>query len=355
MFFTPETLATNSRMRGHWNELWANRNQFNVQQGLMVNAYRQSMTSDQLACNAVAGFGRDFWAEIDRQVIEMRSQQVGMEIVDDLMGVQTVLNVGKTAKLYNIVTDIADDVSVSLDGQAPYSFDHSDYDSDGDPIPVFSAGYGVNWRHAAGLSSVGLDLVLDSQQAKLRKFNKEVVSYVLDGKDNIRVQNYPGQGLRNHRNTYKVDLNAGTAIDLTTASAADLMTFFGKGKFGTAARANKVTAYDVMWVSPEIWGNLSQPNIVNGSVVGNVLTAVMPFAQVKDIRMTYALSGNEYIAYERRRDVVSPLVGMTTGVTALPRPLPNTNYNFQILAAIGLQVTKDDDGLSGVQYGADLT
>ena len=39
-----------------------------------------------------------------------------MEIVNDLIGVQTVLSVGKTAKLYNVVGDIADDVSVSIDG-----------------------------------------------------------------------------------------------------------------------------------------------------------------------------------------------------------------------------------------------
>ena len=60
-----------------------------------------------------------------------------MEIVNDLMAVQTVLPIGKTAKLYNTIGDIADDVSVSLDGQAPYSFDHTDYGSDGDPVLIW--------------------------------------------------------------------------------------------------------------------------------------------------------------------------------------------------------------------------
>jgi len=90
------------------------------------------MTPDMLACNAVGGFSRDFWAEIDNQVLQLRDQEVGMEIVNDLIGVQTVLPVGKTAKLYNVVGDIADDVSVSIDGQAPFSFDHTDYASDGE-------------------------------------------------------------------------------------------------------------------------------------------------------------------------------------------------------------------------------
>ncbi|MCI2809384.1 major capsid protein [Eoetvoesiella caeni] len=356
MFFTPETLAANSRMRGHWTELWANRNQFNSQQAMMVNAYRATMTPEQIACNAVAGLGRDFWADVDRQIIQLRDQEVGMEIVNDLMGIQTVLSVGKTAKLYNVVGDIADDVSVSLDGQAPYSFDHTDYGSDGDPIPVFSAGFGVNWRHAAGLQTVGIDLVLDSQEAKMRKFNKKIVAYTLDGSANVQVQNYPAQGLRNHRNTVKIDLGAGGAgINLTTATAAQIIAFFGTGAFGQTARTNKVVAYDVLWVSPEIWANLAQPYVVNGVISGNVLNAILPFAPVKQIKMTYALTGNEFLGYERRQDVVTPLVGMTTGTMPLPRPLPNTNYNFQILAAMGIQVKRDDDGLSGVVYGADLT
>ncbi|EPD2509690.1 major capsid protein, partial [Enterobacter hormaechei] len=72
MYFTPETLAANSRLRGHWNELWANRNIFNHHHDMMVNSYRQSMTPEMLAANAVGGFAREFWAEIDRQIIQMR-------------------------------------------------------------------------------------------------------------------------------------------------------------------------------------------------------------------------------------------------------------------------------------------
>lgn len=68
--------------------------------------------------------------------------------------------------------------------------------------------------------------------------------------------------------------------------------------------------------------------------------------------MSFALTGNEFIAYVRRRDVISPLVGMAVGVVPLPRPLPNVNYNFQIMSAEGLQITADDQGLSGVVYGA---
>lgn len=361
MFFTPETLAANGRLMAHWNELWANRNIFNRQNRAMIEANSSAMTPEMLACNGLAGLPRTFWAEIDAQIIQMRDQETGMEIVTDLLQVQTVLPIGKTAKLYNMVGDIADDVSVSIDGQAPYSFDHTEYDSDGDPIPVFTAGYGVNWRHAAGLQTVGIDLVLDSQQAKMRKYHKKIVSYALDGDAKISVKGYKAQGLRNHRNTAKIDLGAGGAsIDLTTATQEQLSDFFTIGAFGQTARDNKVEAYDVLWVSPQIWGNMTRPAkvAIGGSTLltgGTVLQLITPFVPARAIRQSFALKGNEFIAYQRRQDVVTPMVGMATGVIPLPRPMPQHNYNFQIMGAMGLQIKRDGEGRSGVVYGADLT
>lgn len=361
MFLTQQAIAAHPRLMGHYQELQANRNIWNAQHARMIEANRAAMTPEMLAANALAGLGRDFWQEVDRQIIQMRDQETGMEIVNDLLAVQTALPVGKTAKLYNVVGDIADDVSISMDGQPPYSFDHTEYDSDGDPIPVFTAGWGVNWRHAAGLQTVGIDLALDSQAAKARKFNKRLVSYVLDGDASIQVQSYPAQGLRNHRNTAKIDLGAGGAnINLTSASQNDIAAFFTSGAFGQTARDNFVEAYDVLWVSPQIWANLMKPATVTiggNSLLsgGTVLSVVQGFAPARSIRQTFALSGNEFIAYQRRQDVVTPLVGMAVGVVPLPRPLPQSNWNFQIMAAMGIQIKKDGEGKSGVAYGADLT
>ncbi|GKX40433.1 hypothetical protein SOASR014_41720 [Pectobacterium carotovorum subsp. carotovorum] len=361
MYFTAETLATNSRLRGHWNALWANRNMWDRSHQMMVNSYRDVIAIDpeMLAANSLVGdgLGREFWAEIDRQIIQMRDQETGMEIINDLLAVQTVLPIGKTAKLYNVLGDIADDVAISLDGQAPYSFDHTDYASDGDPVPVFTAGYGVNWRLAAGLNTVGIDLVLDSQMSKMRKFHKKRVNYYMNGNASIQVQNYQAQGLKNHRNTVKINLGAGAGganIDLTSAPQQDIIDFFTKGAFGQAARRNKVDAYDVLWVSPEIMANLDGDFINAGVINGTIKERILKRAKIRDIRETYAFVGNEFLGYQRRQDVVSPLVGMAVGVVPLPRPLPQTNYNFQIMSAEGIQVKRDGEGLSGVIYGSNL-
>ncbi|MCH4705954.1 major capsid protein [Escherichia coli] len=347
MYFTKENLATNARMQGHWSELWAQRNIFNAQHDAMIAANKANMTSEMLACNAVGGFAKEFWKEIDNQIIELNTEEIGIEIVNDLMGVQTVLPIGKTLKMYSVSGDINDEVVMSMDGQAPHGFDHTEYGSDGDPIPMFAAGYGVNWRLAQGLNTVGIDLALDSQRLKLKKFNKARVKFYLDGNENMVVDGHKAMGIKNHKNTQQLTLTT----NLTTATFDALIDFFTIGEFGVLARNNFVAKYDVMWVSPEIMANLARPHIVNGAVVGSVLQTVMPFAPVGEIRQTFALKGNEIIAYQRRRDVISPLIGMTTGVVPVPRTMPTDNYNFKIMSAEGLQITCDMLGRSGVVYG----
>lgn len=347
MYFTKENLATNARMQGHWNELWAQRNIFNAQHDAMIAANKANMTAEMLACNAVGGFAKEFWKEIDNQIIELNTEEIGIEIVNDLMGVQTVLPIGKTLKMYSVSGDINDEVVMSMDGQAPHGFDHTEYGSDGDPIPMFTAGYGVNWRLAHGLNTVGIDLALDSQRLKLKKFNKRRVKFYLEGNDAMVVDGHKAMGIKNHKNTQQLTLTT----DLKAATFDELIDFFTIGEFGVMARNNFVAKYDVMWVSPDVMANLARPHIVNGAVVGSVLNTVMPFAPVGEIRQSFALTGNEIIAYQRRRDVISPLIGMTTGVVPVPRTMPTDNYNFKIMSAEGLQITCDMLGRSGVVYG----
>nr|DAI96602.1 MAG TPA: major capsid protein [Caudoviricetes sp.] len=347
MYFTKENLAANSRLQAHWAELWAQRNIFNVQHNAMIAANKANMTTEMLACNAVGGFEKEFWKEIDNQIIELNTEEIGIEIVNDLMAVQTVLPIGKTLKMYSVAGDINDEVVMSMDGQVPHGFDHTEYGSDGDPIPMFAAGYGVNWRHAAGLNTVGIDLALDSQRLKLKKFNKARVDFYLNGNERMVVDGHKAMGLKNHKNTQQLTLT----IDLTTAGFEEIIDFFTVGEFGVLARNNFVAKYDRLWVSPEIMANLARPHIVNGAIVGSVLDIIKPFAPVGEITQTFALKGNEILGYQRRKDVVTPLIGMTTGVVPLPRMMPTDNYNFRIMSAEGLQITSDMLGRSGVVYG----
>ncbi|WXL23920.1 major capsid protein [Ectopseudomonas mendocina] len=362
MFLTQQSIADHPLLMEHFRELQANRSILAQQHEAMIHANRALMSPNMLHVNSGLVPNQDFWKEIDRQTIQMRDQETGMEIVNDLLRVQTVLPIGKTVKMYQAVGDIADDVAISIDGQAPYSFDHTDYAGDGDPIPVFTAGYGVNWRHAEGQRSVGVDLVLDSRRAKLRKFYKQVVAYALSGSSKVNVDGKAGQGIKNHRNTIKINLGTGAGgvnIDLTTASQADLAAFFTTGALGQAQRSNFVDVYDILWFSPQIMANLNKPATVTigGTQMltgGSVLDVIRAFIPAREIQQSYALSGNEFLGYQRRQDVITPLVGMALGDVPLPRPLPQTNFNYQMMSAMGMQITRDGANRSGVVYGANL-
>lgn len=348
MFYDKSFLQVNN-VAEHWAQLWASRDYH----GTVDAALRRNAIAAGMQVNA-EGPARDFYKAVDAQVLELRAQEDGMEIITDLLPVQTVLPIGKTVKLYNLVGDIADDVAISMDGQAPYSFDHVDYDSDGDPVPIIQAGFGVNWRHWAGMKTVDMDVALDSQRAKQREYNKKLVALAMDGKSTIVVEGKASQGLRNHRNTKKFNLGAGGLnIDLTTATAAQLVAFF-QGAFATELTANRVSAVDVLWVSMEIMGNLGKVYVENGVTVGTVRDYLLRFIRVGDIRGTFALTGNEFLGYVRSRDVVTPLIGMPTSTLPLPRPMPESNYNFRIMGAFGMQVKADAAGMGGVFYGANL-
>ncbi|MCK7414158.1 hypothetical protein [Enterobacter cloacae] len=46
MYFSKETLATNSRLGGHWSELWANRNMWNLQNDSIIAATFERLADD---------------------------------------------------------------------------------------------------------------------------------------------------------------------------------------------------------------------------------------------------------------------------------------------------------------------
>ncbi|MGV8267824.1 major capsid protein, partial [Pseudomonas aeruginosa] len=93
---------------------------------------------------------------------------------------------------------------------------------------------------------------------------------------------------------------------MTTARPTYIIDLCTKGAFGKDECSNKVDAYDVLWVSPEINANLSQPYMItmgggaNAVVAGTVLDAVMRFIPARAVRQTFALSGNEFLGYQRR-------------------------------------------------------
>lgn len=352
-YFTAKALAANKLLAEQMSELEYQRALFNNRQEIIVNGHRKTLNPVHMACNAV--LGRDFWVEVDSAMSSQREGALGIEILNDLQDLVRTLPVGKTLYGYRNPGDIATDVSVSIDGGQPYSFDKAEGSADGDPVPVFTSGYGANWRDVEQYRGMDYSLIADSQDAKMKVHYEKLVDYTLFGDDKISVAGYQGQGLTNHRNTYKIDLGtSGANIDLTTATGANLIAFFTTGAFGQGAQSNRVAGYDVVWVSYGIWNNLRK-EFTDSGVTTDAMKRIVANGVVREFRPTFKLVGNELLGYVRNRSVIQLPVGAATGITALPRDLPQSPYNFQIMTVQGVQVRQQYNGYSGVVYAKALS
>lgn len=346
----------NANHAAQFREMMGSRMIHNAQQQIIMDQYRPYLDDHDLQRNAVGVLGRDFWAEVDNQAIAIREDDRGREFLTDLLGIATPLAIGKTAKLYTTAGDISDNVGVSIDGNDPIDFDHVGNENEGDPVPIFKAGYGVNWRHWQGLTAANLDVVGDSQAAKLKVLLERMADYVLDGDKRISVGGYKAQGIRNHRNTRKVNMTV-VGLDITNpATTNDQILAFFTQTLPIDLDANKVPYLDKFWMSPA-WGRrLAVPfSSAAGFKEGTLLDYIKRYGRVRDFQVTYKLTGNEWFGYVRSRDVITPLVGAAVSTVPVPRLLPHDNYNFMLWGAMGLQIKADENGAGGVFYGANLT
>lgn len=324
-----------------------------ITNGLIMSGMADSVTFSK---NEAGILTRDFWREVDNQIIQIRDNDQGREFLTDLQSIGTPLNPGKTAKLYTMGQDISDEVTISMDAQPPVYKDHIDFETDGDPVPAFTAGFGVNWRHWTAMKSENIDLVIESQARKMVKVFSSIADYMLDGSTKAKAGGFTGQGIRNHRNTKKIDLGSGGFnIDLTTATNDEIIAFFNQD-FAKVLDDNYVDAVDVVWLSPEQRRRLDAPLSKTGEYkLGTLREEIMRFSRIKAFRSTFKLKGNEFFAYVKNREYITPLVGAPVSTVAVPRQMPNANYDFMIWALMGIQIKADVNGRGGVFYAADMS
>lgn len=346
-----ENLARHSNLKSHAADELEQRMEFNaIQKALTANLTHDS---GSYVKNAAGIFGKDYWFELDNQAIEIAGQERGREIFNDIQDLATVVPLGKTVRGYQKLGDISDHVTISMDMQTPQTFDHSSMTGDADPIPGFTAGYGINWRHWLGLQTENIDLMLQSQRAKLVKFYEAMADYALNGNTRIQEANYPGQGIKNHRNTVKIDLNG--VIDLTTATPEQVVTYFSE-PFALALDENAVSSVK-LWVSPQVRARMGRPYSAElGIVAGSVEKQLLEFTpRISEIGTDYSLNGNEFIAYVKDKTFLEVPTGQAVIITPLPRLMPRDSFNNDISSAFGIQVKTDSKGRSGVFFASNMT
>lgn len=299
----------------------------------------------------------DAWKELDAITTRIMRDDEGEAFMADLRPLAKTVDIGTLVHLKRVSSD-AGVVVRSLSGQVAAPVGKVTYDYQGTPVPIFDAAYGREWREWNTLQKAGFDALADDQEAHTAAVKQNMAQYVLNGDAAISLRGYTGYGILNHPNAVSINLGSaagGANIDLTTATADQLDAFIS-GVLGKAMDDNKVGGRKVnLYVSPEIgraWDKSYSG--AAGYKDGTIWDYLSKNRRINKIAVTHELTGNQFFAFIPDRQFISPLVGMAVSTVAMARINPRDNYQFVVSGAMGLQITADFGGRSGVFHSVDI-
>lgn len=354
MRYFDEQLVTNSRPhRQWWAEVGVQRETFHVHEANLASL----AASTGLVANAAAVLPRDAWLEMDTITRRVMRDDEGQAYMSDLMALARPVNIGKIAFGYRVSND-AGTVRRSLSGQVPDTMGKVEYDYRRTLVPIFNTSYGRSWREWNTMQSENFDAVADDQETHTAAIREDMADYALDGDTTIKFEGAVGYGIRNH--PYSKSINLGSAsgganIDLASSSTtADEIDAFFTGPFGAMLDANLVTEAVNLYISPDIARNWDrQYSGAAGFKGGRIFDFLLTNRRIRQIKVTYKLSGNEFFGFVPNANYIRPLVGMAVNTTAMVRNNPVDDYNFLLMGAMGLDIRSDWNGKSGVFYSVD--
>lgn len=346
--------------------MYPNKKLFGISGGQHLrNRYEESLqTRDHFNNNERLMFGNqaaelpdDAFREIEETTLRVYREDEGKVYMNDLMGIARGVNIGKTVHLYRRSTDVTSGVNVSMTGTTPNLIDEVDYNFAGHPVPIFSRGYGLNWRQHMGQQSEGFDGLADNQEAAIADIEQVCAQYVLDGNAKIRVSGYQGYGIKNHPETNLMDLDSsGFNIDLTSFSTtSDNIENFFVRDFLKVLHDNLVDSPVTLYISKQMERRfLLSYSRSAGQKAGTLMDFLLSQPFIDSIKSSYEFDGNEFMAYPVMPKYIRPLIGMATTTIAVPRRKMTDNHNFEVMKALGLEIKADANGRCGVIYAAEM-
>ena len=310
-------------------------------------------TEGQLASfqNASVILPTEAWKELDTITQRVMRSDEGEAYMADLRALARPVDIGVLVHLKRTASDMGH-VTRSLSGQKAVPMDKVSYTYLGTPVPIFDSGYGREWREWNTLQNATFDALADDQEAATAAVMRDQAEYTLNGDTAISVQGYQAFGILNHPNSKAINLGTGAggaSINLVTADADDVDAFI-VNVLGKVLDDNKLAARRVnLYVSPEIgraWDRSYSG--AAGFKDGTIRDYLLKNRRIAKIEVTDRLSGNQFFGFVPDAQFIRPLIGMAVSTTAITRTRPRDNYQFMVSGAMGLQISADANGHSGV-------
>lgn len=345
-YFDADLIANSRPHAAWWGELSVSREHFRRTEGV-----HNALSVEMGVVNAAAILPRDAWIEMDTITRRVMRADEGQAWMVDLMPLAKPVSIGKLVHMTRVASDTAQPVVRSMSGQVPVAMDKTVYDYRGTVVPIFSDGYGREWREWNTLQSENFDALADDQEAATAKIKRDNALYVLNGDSNLSVKGYKAYGIRTNPLSKIINIGpSGANINLTTATADQLDAFF-TGPFGAMLDANLIVGKVNIYISPDIgraWDRTYSGSA--GFKEGSVHKYLLGNRRINKIEVSFELTGNEFFGFVPKADYIRPIVGMATNTTAMTRLNPTDNYQFLVMDAMGLEIRADYNGKSGVFY-----
>lgn len=349
-YFSGNLVANSRPHAAWWNQVNAQRDAFCAGEAALAPLMGNAAGIN----NAAAVLPRDAWLEMDTITRRVMRDDEGQAYMTDLMALARPINIGKIVFQHRVSGD-AGLVRRSISGKVPEVLGKVDYDYRSTLVPIFNTGYGRSWREWNSLQSENFDALADDQEAHTAAIREDMADYALNGDASIVFEGATGYGIKTH--PYSKSINLGSAvgganIDLTSPSTtADAIDAFFTGAFGAMLDANLITEPVNLYISPEIARNWDrQYSGSAGFKGGRIWDFLLTNRRIRQIKVTYKLSGNAFFGFVPRADYIRPLIGMAVSTTAAVRLNPVDDYNFLVMGAMGLDIRADVNGKSGVFY-----
>ncbi|PZR36484.1 major capsid protein [Caulobacter segnis] len=350
MRYFDSQLVANSRQHANWwKELSAHRAWFHHTETAMA----QVMRANGVVANSAGVLPRDAWLEMDTITRRVMRSDEGQAWMADLMPLAKAVDIGKLVHLTRVASDTNNPVVRSMSGKVPTAMDKTVYTYRGTPVPIFSDGYGREWREWNTLQSENFDALSDDQEATTAKLKRDQAKYVLDGDPNISVKGYKTYGIRTNPLSKAINVGAsGNNIDLTAiATTCDAIDNFFTQKLGKLLDDNFITGAVNLYISPDMGRSFDRSySGSSGYKNGTLLQYLLTNRRINKIEVSFELSGNEFFFFVPSAEYVRPLIGMAMNTTAQARQNPTDDYNFLVMGAMGLEIRADYNGRTAVGY-----
>lgn len=354
MYFHKDMIANSRAGKEQWAEVDYARKAFDASEALMAN----SMAQVGLKTNA--GFiPRDVYQDFDNVTVEVMRLDDGDAFLNDLLGLNTSVSIGKLTQQFRQASD-AGRIQSSMSGQVGVKMDQVEYKYDGCIIPVHDGGFSRNWREVEAQGSEGFDALIDDQREVVKSMRIHYADAWLDGhKDkNGQFMNIDGvqwEGVRGDSRVEQFNIGAsGLNFDFTldTNSGEDIKAAFIAVRDQLTIE-NKCGMDITFYVSEEISSNLERKfsTQYDAKIIHQELEDLR---RVAGIKVSNKLVGNEMFGMVLNRDKVRVVTGMGINTVAMPRARYNDNHEFAVWGAAGYQVRNDYYGNTCVIYAADM-